>query len=98
MTNISKEKLQNFVLNFEDNVVSRLKDAGFERNRYNVFDILNINRQELRHSDFLAFLLNPCRSGEVGRQFLHNFLSLLSKDNPELKLDFLKCFIVNLRK
>lgn len=98
MTNISKEKLQNFVLNFEDNVVSRLKDAGFERNRYNVFDILNINRQELRHSDFLAFLLNPCRSGEVGRQFLHNFLSLLSKDNPELKLDFFKMFYCEFEK
>lgn len=98
MANISKEELQNFMLHFEDKVVSRLKDAGFERNKYNVFDILNINRQELRHSDFLAFLMNPIRSGEIGRQFLHNFLTLLSKDYPELGLDFFNMFYCDFEK
>lgn len=98
MAKISKEELQNFMLHFENKVVSRLKDAGFERNKYNVFDILNINRQELRHSDFLAFLMNPIRSGEIGRQFLHNFLTLLSKDYPELGLDFFNMFYCDFEK
>lgn len=98
MENISKEKLQDFVLNFENKVVSRLENAGFERNKYNVFDILNIKRQELRHSDFLAFLMNPSRSGDIGRQFLHNFISLLSKENAELKLDFFKMFYGNFER
>jgi hypothetical protein len=89
---MTNDDLQNFALNFEDEIVKPLLSAGFERNKYNVFDILNIGRQELRHSDFLAFLMNPNRSGEVGQQFLRNFLALLSKENPELHLDFFKVF------
>lgn len=98
MSKISEKKLQDFVLAFESRVVSPLENAGFERNKYNVFDILNINRQELRHSDFLAFIMNPNRSGDIGRQFLHNFLSVLSKENPELNLDFFKMFYGNFER
>ena len=98
MTKFSKEQLQNFVLTFNDAVISKLENAGFERNKYNVFDILNINRQELRHSDFLAFLMNPNRSGDIGKQFLHNFLSLLAKDNHMLGLDFFKMFYADFEK
>ena len=89
---IDDNKLQDFALKFEDEIVKPLLLAGFERYKYNVFDILNIGRQELRHSDFLAFLMNPNRSGEVGQQFLRNFLALLSKENSELHLDFFKVF------
>lgn len=42
-----------------------------------MFDILNISQQELRHSDFLAFLFNPRKSGYIGEQFLKYFLSML---------------------
>ena len=95
MARITEIQLQNFVLDFENKVVAPLEKAGFVRNKFNVFDILNIKRQELRHSDFLAFLLNPVRSGEIGRQFLQAFLSILAKENPELKLDFFKMFYGN---
>ena len=91
-SDVTNVDLQDFALRFEDKIVKPLLSAGFERNKYNVFDILNIGRQELRHSDFLAFLMNPNRSGEVGRQFLRNFLALLSKENPKLHLDFFKVF------
>ena len=50
MAKINEQQLQNFVLTFESEIVLPLVSAGFERNKYNVFDILNINRQELRHS------------------------------------------------
>lgn len=96
MTKIDDLDLQNFVLEFESKVASPLVAAGFDR--YNVFDILNISRQEIRHSDFLAFLLNPSQSGNVGQQFLRNFLAILSKDNPKLKLNFLKVFYGNYEK
>ena len=91
-SDVTNLDLQDFALRFEDEIVKPLLSAGFERNKYNVFDILNIGRQELRHSDFLAFLMNPNRSGEVGQHFLQNFLALLSKENPELDLDFFKFF------
>lgn len=90
------DQLQEFILTFENKVVLPLVTAGFDK--YNIFDILNISRQELRHSDFLAFLLNPSQSGDIGQQFLRNFLATLSRDNPELKLDFLKIFYGNYEK
>ena len=95
---MTNDDLQDFALRFEAEIVKPLLLAGFERNKYNVFDILNIGRQELRHSDFLAFLMNPNRSGEVGQHFLQNFLALLSKENPELHLDFFKVFYGDFEK
>ncbi len=87
MTQIpTKEELQDFALNFDIKIVRPLVNAGYDK--YNVFDILNISRQELRHSDFLAFLLDPNKSGYVGQQFLRNFLIFLSKDIVPNKLDF----------
>lgn len=79
MKNIPTENdLKNFALKFDNEIAKPLINAGF--NNYNVFDILNINRQELRHSDFLAFLFDPSKSGDIGRQFLKNFLALLTKE------------------
>lgn len=80
---ITKEELQDFALNFDNDIAKPFIKAGFDK--YNIFDILNINRQELRHSDFLAFLFDPKKSGDIGRQFLKNFLALLAKEvNPTL--------------
>lgn len=75
---MTKEELKNFALNFDNEITKPLIKAGFDK--YNIFDILNINRQELRHSDFLAFLFDPNKSGEIGRQFLKSFLALLAKE------------------
>ena len=78
MAEIPTEKeLQVFALNFDNAVIRPLVRAGYDK--YNVFDILNINRQELRHSDFLAFLLDPSKSGNIGHQFLRNFLTVCYK-------------------
>ena len=80
-------ELEQFNLNFEKNIVKPLKDAGYDEE--NIFNILNITRQELRHSDFLAFLLNPHRSGDIGEQFLRNFLYLLTKQD-KINYNFIK--------
>jgi hypothetical protein len=45
--------------------------------RFNVFDALNIERKELPHSQFLAFLLNPRQRHDQGDRYLRSFLSLL---------------------
>ena len=92
MAKITEPMLQRFVLEFNDKVVAPLEKAGFVRNKFNVFDILNIGRQELRHSDFLAFLMNPNKSGEVGKQFLRAFLSGVARGYPKLGLDFFELF------
>lgn len=83
---VTEKELREFALTFNENVTKPLYDAGF--NRYNIFDILNIDRQELRHSDFLAFLFDETKSGEVGRQFLRNFLVILANEYINTVLDF----------
>jgi len=42
--------------------------------RFNLFEAVGTVRHELRHSDFLAFLLDPSRNHGLGAAFLHRFL------------------------
>lgn len=83
---ITNKDLLDFALNFDENITRPLVNAGYDK--YNVFNILNISRQELRHSDFLSFLFDPSKSGNLGQQFLQNFLILLAKDNKASTLNF----------
>lgn len=88
---VTEDDLKEFALNFEQDIVKRLVDKGF--NRYNIFDILNINRQELRHSDFLAFLFDSNNNGNIAEQFLRKFL--LSKEIID-KFDFIEILYGNI--
>lgn len=42
--------------------------------RFNVFEAMGARRNELRHSDFLAFLLTPEKPHDLGDGFLRQFL------------------------
>jgi len=50
--------------------------------RFNVFDALGIARQEIRHSNFLAFLLDPDESHGQSQTFLTAVLMDLLKSTP----------------
>ena len=69
-----------------DNFVSQLHDldlieAQVGRPRtFNIFEALGATRQELRHSDFLAFLLDPQQTHGLGDAFLRAFLRELASD------------------
>lgn len=91
----TQEELQDLALTFNKEITLPLIRAGFDQ--YNVFNILNIGRQELRHSDFLAFLFDPSKSGYIGQQFLRNFLTLLAKDRTK-ELDFFDMLYGNIDK
>lgn len=84
MKNTVQKRLQDFAFIMECEIIPRLKSVGFERNKHNIFNILRLNRQEIRHSAFLAFLMDPSQSENIGIQFLKHFLILLSN---ELDLD-----------
>ncbi len=47
----------------------------------NIFDILKIGGMEIRHSNFLAWLLDPNESHGLGDIFLKNFLINTIKNN-----------------
>lgn len=46
---------------------------------FNLFEAAGITRQELRHSDFLAFLMNPSASHGLVDRFLRRFLQLATR-------------------
>ncbi|MDW8802504.1 PD-(D/E)XK nuclease family protein [Clostridium sp. A1-XYC3] len=66
-----KKCLENFIYNNED-----MEKLEAITNEFNIFSALNIIRKEVRHSDFLAWLLNPLESHGLGDYFL----KLLLKD------------------
>src|SRR6266852_7115236 len=52
--------------------------------KFNIFDALEIARVEIRHSNFLAFILDPAESHGQGQLFLKAVLmDLLKKAKPE---------------
>jgi len=56
--------------------------------RFNIFDALNIARIEVRHSNFLAFILDPAESHGQGQLFLKAVLMDLLKAAPAEKRPF----------
>jgi hypothetical protein len=56
-----------------------LQDSDFEQleeiaQPFNVFEVLGVVQQEVRHSNFLAWLLNPSQNHGLGDYFLKRFL------------------------
>lgn len=52
---------------------------------FNIFKALNIIRKEIRHSNFLAWLLDPTESHKLGNTFLELFIQNVN-DDSETKL------------
>jgi hypothetical protein len=50
--------------------------------RFNIFDVLRIARAEIRHSNFLAWLLDPAESHGQGDLFLKAILMDLLRQAP----------------
>ena len=48
--------------------------------RFNLFEAVGVVRHELRHSDFLAFLLDPSQNHGLGTLFLSQFLQAVRRD------------------
>lgn len=87
MENNEQMNLFNFLKVFEDyeniqNKKNNLTD--------NIFSILGIERWEIKHSKFLAFLLDKERNGEIGTQFIEILLKKLKISNYKklIKLDY----------
>lgn len=50
-------------------------------NRFNIFDATDMRRREVKHTKFLAYLLNPSESHGLADSFLMAFLSTLPRDH-----------------
>ena len=71
------QALERFVVENDD-----LLDLEARIGRFNIFDALGIARAEIRHSNFLAWLLDPAESHGQGGLFLKAFLMDLLKQAP----------------
>ena len=73
-----QKRLEQFVVNNAD--LERLESL---LNQFNIFEAVGMVRQEIRHSHFLTFLLNPSAAHHLGDIFLKTFLKqlLLEADN-----------------
>ena len=77
-----------------------INDIDFDRlelelKEPNIFQILSISRAEIRHSNFLAWILDPKQSHNLGDTFLKWFLKDVFSDQrvrwiDEFKVDSLK--------
>lgn len=77
-----------------------LNDLNFERlelelNKPNIFQILNVGKTEIRHSNFLAWLLNPTESHGLGKLFLVKFLRDIATSEVLSELDELEIESLN---
>jgi hypothetical protein len=77
-----REALEAFVLDNEE--LARLEELT---SQFNIFEALGAVRQELRHSDFLAWLMNPAETHCLGDSFLKGFLFRTSVKARELGID-----------
>lgn len=73
--------LESFVVDNPE--LERLEELLAE---FNLFEAVGAVRQELRHSDFLSFLLNPSANHGLGDRFTKVFLKrvLLAADDPPI--------------
>jgi PD-(D/E)XK nuclease superfamily len=81
MNNIEYALLERLVLQNPE-----LKLLESKLSNFNIFEAVGMTRQEIRHSYFLAFLLNPSESHYFGDLFLKQFLikALQNLDEPPM--------------
>lgn len=70
-----KEQQESLLKLLQDNDFHTLSQHSKE---LNIFSILKISKTEIRHSNMLAWLMNPNESHGLGNEFLRRYLSLIS--------------------
>lgn len=63
--------LEDFIVDVDD-----LADLEDQLGQFNLFEAIGVTKQEVRHSDFMGWLLNPRQNHGIGDLFLRRFLQL----------------------
>jgi hypothetical protein len=77
-----KEALEKFL---HENV--ELEQLEESVNEFNIFSALNIINNEIKHSNFLAWLMNPNESHELGDYFLNAFFKKATHKSSSLGIE-----------
>lgn len=80
MTNTVEQKqlLENFICDKE------LKELEQKFDKFNIFDCLRLTRTEIRHSNFLSWLLDPNETHGLSDYFLKEFLKNIIINNKKI--------------
>jgi hypothetical protein len=86
-----KDLLEVFVVNNRD-----LEQLEAMLAEFNIFEAVGMTQQEIRHSHFLAFLLNPAQNHGLGDAFLKQWLKnvLIEAEQPPVSpvdIDIAEC-------
>lgn len=81
MSKTNQAALEQFVVDNED-----LEKLETLLAQFNIFEAIGVTRQEIRHSNFLAFLLDPAKGHRLNDVLLKRFLKqvLLNTEHPPL--------------
>ncbi len=85
------ETLERFLL--ENPELERLEGL---LSQFNIFETLNIVEVEVRHSNVLAWLLNPLSNHGIGSYFLQNFLKIFVSENKSTLSDVITVFDIEM--
>ncbi len=85
-----KEILEKFILNNPD-----LEKLDGMLSDFNVFETLNLVHAEIRHSNVLAWLLNPNENHGLGKYFINIFIKWFVSENKTI-IDGLNVFDIEM--
>jgi hypothetical protein len=83
--------LEEFIVDNKD-----LKELEAKISRFNIFEAVGMVRQEIKHSNFLQFLLNPSEKHQLGDLFLKKLLIEVLRDADQAPLDSLDIAVASL--
>jgi len=85
-----QEVLKDFLLDI--NCLDKLEKW---ENHFNLFDVLKICRTEIRHSNVLAWLLNPNENHNFGDAFIKKLFQEFIKNQPNMNNDIMRLLLVD---
>ena len=85
-----EEALQNFLLD-----IDCLNELQPWTGHFNLFDILKITRTEIRHSNVLAWLLNPNENHGLGDSFLRAVVQEMTVNDENEKYDVFRTLLLD---
>ncbi len=87
---VQMEALEKFIINNKDLEVLEAKIS-----RFNIFEAIGMVRREIKHSNFIAFLLDPSQKHLLGDIFLKRVLTHISLNAENLPLSSIEIAIAN---
>ncbi len=91
-----KNKTQDIVsMQLQDILTPEFVQIDMVLKRFNIFEATDMKRREVKHTKFLAHLLNPNEPHGLGIRFLENFILNLNAETTHKKINLLGLDLLN---